>query len=35
MSTGTVKTHASRGLARLRGASHPDRPGTATPRSQR
>ena len=35
VSTGTVKTHASRGLARLRGAIHPDRPGTATPRSQR
>ena len=35
VSTGTVKTHAFRGLARLRGAIHPDRPGTATPRSQR
>jgi RNA polymerase sigma-70 factor (sigma-E family) len=26
ISTGTVKTHAFRGLARLRGAGHPDRP---------
>ena len=31
ISTGTVKTHAFRGLARLRDARHPDRSGTASP----
>jgi RNA polymerase sigma-70 factor (sigma-E family) len=30
ISTGTVKTHAFRGLARLRDARHPDRSGTAS-----